>query len=82
MSNITYFASIETMGDNVTEADAEGYREWAKSELEKEFPGVEIEVSSEQKLYSFECDSELDEDYIGQFCKSLWDRCPWTWVDC
>ena len=81
MSTITYYASIENMGDNVTESDAGGYIEWAKSELENEYPGVDVEVSSEQNLASFRCSDDLDEDEVGQFCKSLWDKCPWTWVE-
>ena len=77
---ITYFASIENMGDNVTDADADGYRNWAFDQLSAEYPDAEIEVSDEQNLKSFSCDDDSLEDQVGEFCSRLWDRCPWTWV--
>jgi len=77
---ITYFASIENMGDNVTEADAYGYREWALAELSAKYPEAEIEVSDEQNLIQASCDDDSREDEIGDFCSRLWDRCPWSWV--
>ena len=80
MSEITYYAAIENMGDNITASDAAGYREWAESQLSAEFPEAEIEVSKEQNLKSFSCSDDMDEDEVGQFCKSLWDKCTWSWV--
>lgn len=80
MSYITCYAATENMGDETTESSADQYRDWAASELEKQFPNVDIEVSDEQNLKSFSCSDDLDEDFVGQFCKSLWDNCPWDWV--
>jgi len=77
---ITYFAPIENMGDNVTESDAEGYRGWALSELAKEFPEAEIEVSDEQSIKTTHCTDENRQEEAEEFCSRLWDRCPWSWV--
>lgn len=79
MAQITYYAATENMGDNVTESDAEQYRAWAKSEIEAEYPGVEVEVSESQYLRSVDADDELEG--VEDFCKSLWDRCPWSWIN-
>ncbi len=77
---ITYFAPIGSMGDNVTEADADGYRDWALSELTKKFPDAEIEVLDDQSIKSVHCTDENCQEEVEFFCHYLWDRCPWSWV--
>lgn len=80
MKEITYYAAIENMGDNVTEADADGYREWAKGQIESEYPNAEVEVSKEQNLKGFYCSDEEIEEEVSDFLNTLWDKCPWSWV--
>lgn len=80
MLKITYFAATENMGDNVTEADAASYRVWAKEQIEAQYPEAEVTVSKEQNLNSFWCNDDEKETEVGDFCKSLWDSCPWSWV--
>lgn len=78
MSAITYYSATENMGDDVTESDAEQYRAWAKAEIEAEYPEAEVTVSKSQSLRSVDADDDLDG--VEDFCKSLWDNCPWSWV--
>lgn len=79
MSKITYYAATENMGDNVTEVDAEGYRAWAKEQIEAEYPAANVVVSKSQCLRSVDADEEFEG--AEEFCKSLWDKCPWSWVN-
>lgn len=78
---IKYYASIENMGDNVTESDASGYREWVQEQIEAEYPEASVEVSGEQSLRSVDCSDDDELEGVAEFCKSLWDKCPWSWVE-
>lgn len=78
-----------SMGD-ATEADAAGYREWIKSELESAFPGVRLEINEADATRGcvVEIDDESDyteardlKDSVEIFCAEAFDRCPWSWVE-
>ena len=77
---IAYYIDINSMGDNVTEADADGYREWATTEIKKAFPSAQVEVSDKQDLKGFFCNDEDMEEEVSEFLNTLWDKCPWSWV--
>jgi disulfide oxidoreductase YuzD len=84
ITKITVYSATNTMGDNVTEADADGFRAWLAAELEREFPGAEITVSDDQATNTIETDAEIndyaDVEMLQAFVGAAWDRCPWSWV--
>ena len=85
ITKIKVFSATNTMGDNVTEDDADGYRAWLADELAREFPGADIEVSDDQTTNTVEIDADIDdyndaEERAHWFLNAAWDRCPWTWV--
>lgn len=71
-----------TMGDNVTELDADGYREWLADQLSREFEGASVEVDDEQSLGGAIVDADDDDaaERVNQFLDRCWDRCGWEWV--
>ena len=78
------------MGDDATEADAAGYRQWIEAELSAEFAGADIEINEADHTYSVivEIDDESDydaardlKDEVQIFCAEAWERCPWSWVE-
>lgn len=77
---IIYYVDINSMGDNVTEADADGYRDWAATEIANKFPGAIVEVSEDQSLKGFYCSDDDREEEVSEFLNTLWDKCPWSWV--
>ena len=79
MTNITYYAANDTMGDT-TDADCTAYRVWAKSEIQAGFPGHAVEVSSVQSLETAWTDDSCSAGEILDFCRRPWDRCPWDWA--
>lgn len=79
MKSITYFASDENMGDTSPE-DCALYRDWARSELRKEYPDHRIEVSDDPSLQQVTTDDEDNQEEIEEFCYRLWERCTWDWV--
>ena len=84
---ITYFSQNGSMGD-YTNTQCNAYRAWAKSELENEFPGFNVDVVNDISMSTVliqintpESDNELDsffelENKINDFAHSLWDRHP------
>lgn len=73
---INYSTDNNSMGDT-SDQNCDKFREWAKEELEREYPDYDITVSDEQKnLYTDDIDNE---DEIIDFCSRLWDNCPWDW---
>lgn len=79
METITYYADNGSMGDT-SDADCDKFREWAESELRREFPEYDIKVSEEQSTQTVLTSDYENECWIIEFCSSLWDRCPWDWV--
>ena len=83
ITKITVFCD-NSMGDNVTEADADGYREWLQAEILREFPGTEVEVLDEQATNTVRTDAEADdypdEERLQYFVQEAWNRCNWEWV--
>ena len=77
---ICYYAPDNKMGD-CSDAACQYYRAWAHDELARAYPGSEIEVTAEDSLSRFWTDDELNEQEIGDYIRSLWDRCPWTFSD-
>lgn len=77
----------EHMGDDATEADAAGYREWIAEQMRGEFPDAEIIASDERSTYSVRVSVADENDYeaaLGMVCQlaeRLWDTCPWSWVN-
>ena len=79
---ITAHISDEQIGDNATEADCTGYRDWLAAELVKEYPGVAISVTSERKTRCLETDSDEqgEGEELQAFLELAWNRCNWEWV--
>lgn len=78
IESIIYFASEDTMGEAGRYADL--FREWARSELAREFPGAEIDVRSEPGLGHIAVANDGDgraEEAAVDFACRLWERCPW-----
>lgn len=86
ITRIIVNCSNDTMGDNVTEADADGYRAWLADQLSVEFDGASVEVNDEQGLGGAAVDVDEDDEYyrakdaVDQFIDRCWDRCGWEWV--
>lgn len=84
ITKITIYCATNTMGDNVTEQDADGYREWLQAEIVREFPGSAVEVLDEQAANTVRTDAEADdyadEERLQYFVQEAWNRCGWEWV--
>ena len=84
INKITVYSATNTMGDNVTEADADGYRDWLADELRNAFPGASVEVVDKQATNTIETDAGIDDydelEMLQSFVGAAWDRCPWAWV--
>ena len=85
ITSITVNCSNDTMGDNVTAADADGYRAWLADQLAAEFPGAVVRVTADQGLGGAAVDAddgEMDnaKSRVDQFLDRCWDRCGWEWV--
>lgn len=84
ITKIIVHCSNDTVGDNVTEADADGYRAWLADQLSIEFEGAAVEVDDEQALGGAVVDADDDDcdaaDRVNQFLDRCWDRCGWEWV--
>lgn len=84
ITKIIVNCSNDTMGDNVTEADADGYRAWLASELEREFPDADVAVLDEQATNTVQTDADADDyaalERLQYFVQAAWDRCGWEWV--
>ena len=84
ITNITVYCDTNSMGDNVTEADADGYRAWLTSELEREFPGADVAVLDEQATNTVQTDADADDyaalERLQYFVEAAWDRCGREWV--
>lgn len=81
VSTITYYAPTENLGD-VTEEQAELYREWALEQLTAKCPAAEIEVLNENAVSTVFVDADTDEETEAatEFAKGLWDNCPWDFI--
>ena len=77
--SITYYASDLSMGDTSRE-NCQKFREWAKRELEREYPDYRVNVVSEARFEARTTDKDKAEE-IQHFCARLWDRCTWDWVE-
>ena len=82
IKQIILSANNDSMGD-ISETEAQQFRNWAESELKAEYPDAEVEVVSEQQNNvvlvdedSFEADQVKGEAF--NFIDRLWDRCPWS----
>ena len=72
------------MGE-ATEDDARGYRAWLEGELEKAYPGVELELNEADATRSVLVETDEDDDgklsgEVQEFLSEAWERCPWDWV--
>lgn len=80
-------------GPDCTETDAEGYRAWIRAELERDFPGVEIDINETDAaralIVETDADEQTSEGYhvhqasvveVGEYLAAAWDKCPWDWV--
>jgi hypothetical protein len=79
IKTILHYAPVEDMGDT-TEEEAEKFRNWARAELARKFPGAEIHVNAVTGLENVAVadDGDLDtEEEALDFVSRLWDRCPW-----
>jgi len=76
MNTIIYYAASGSMGD-ISNQDCNNYRDWAMSQLDREYPDYQITVSSELSLEIVYTDDEKNRDQIIDFCSRLWDNCPW-----
>ena len=78
---IQYYAASSTMGD-ISEADCNTYRAWAKRQIEAEYKDAHVEVLNEENLnVSAWTDEDDKQGEVDEFCRRLWDRCPWDWSD-
>lgn len=84
ITTITIYSPDTSMGDNVTEQDAQGYRDWLLAEVQREFPGANVKVLDEQATNTVRTDADADdfgdEERLQWFVQAAWDRCPWSWV--
>ena len=76
---IIYFADDSRLGD-LNETECKHFRKWVWEELEKRFPNHDISVVDEQAWEICYTDDTENEDEIIDFCKRLWDNCPWDFV--
>lgn len=79
ITKITHYCATSTMGD-ISDAAAENYRAWLKTQIENEFPGADVVVIDEDATTCVECDAE-DCDAVSR----LWecDKHAWSsynWV--
>lgn len=76
-----------------TADDAAGYRAWIRAELERDFPGVELDINEPDATRSLivetDADEQTSEGYhahqaavveVGEYLDAAWNRCPWDWV--
>ena len=84
INKITVYCDTNSMGDNVTASDADGYRAWLADELSREFNGAEIVVLDQQSVGAVQIDADDHEsakEIAYRFLDNAWDRCPWSWVN-
>lgn len=77
---IKYYSVNSTMGDTSSE-DCEKYREWAKRQIEAEFPGHDVEVLNESSTVQIWTNDYDNESEIADFCHRLWDSCKWDFLN-
>lgn len=69
-----------------TDSDAAGYRQWLAAELEREFPGAEVETVEADSTRCTEVEVESEDDYdaaigaVQEFVEDALGRCNWEWV--
>lgn len=85
ITKIIVNCSNDTMGDNVTDSDADGYRAWLAAQLAAEFPEAVITVTARQGLGGASVDADAGEqggaeDRVNRFLGHCWDHCGWEWV--
>jgi|HubBroStandDraft_2_1064218.scaffolds.fasta_scaffold116263_2 hypothetical protein len=83
ITKITYDCSTESMGDT-SETEAKGYRAWVKTQIEAEFPGVDVTVTDKHSENCVHCDSDADDadaiERLHACVQHAWDSCNWEWV--
>jgi hypothetical protein len=78
--DIEYFAADQNMGDTSAD-DCSAFRQWAREQLEEEYPAHDIRISTAQSLDQRITNNEENRDEIVDFCSRLWDNCPWDWIE-
>lgn len=74
-----------SMGE-ASDSDAAGYRQWLAAELEREFPGAEVETVEADSTRCTEVEVESEDDYdaaigaVQEFVEDARGRCNWEWV--
>ena len=92
--SISVHCADETMGE-CTPDECDQYRVWLQGQLETLYPGVEVDISSEDSHYGpfYHIDNggaALDEKMIGieleltegldRLVQDLWDNCNWEFL--
>ena len=71
---IIYYASNDSMGDDMIDQDCADYRSWAESEITSRYPDHDVSVSAKTSHETVYTDDYEREDEINLFCSELWNR--------